>query len=305
MGSELRGVFAPIVTPFRPVDGEVDLPWIGRHIAYLRAHGCTGVIPCGTNGEAASLSVAERESVVDATLAAAGDMLVIAGTGASALSDAITLTRHAFSAGAAAVLVMPPFYFKRPAEAGVIDWCRRLIDAAVPSGGRLLLYHIPQTTGVPITDGLLEALHASHPQALYGIKDSTGDPAQGIHIRSTFPWLAYFVGNDHLIGAACRAGGHGSITACANVFPDLAGAVQAAAWTGGDVEAAQAILTEARTLLESYPLQPATKAALSEVAGLPPTAVRPPQVELTSEQRAKFLAVLREKLPLWRPERQG
>jgi 1-pyrroline-4-hydroxy-2-carboxylate deaminase len=58
--SDLRGVFAPIVTPFRPADGEIDLPWIPHHIAYLHAHRCTGIIPCGTNGEAASLSVEER-----------------------------------------------------------------------------------------------------------------------------------------------------------------------------------------------------------------------------------------------------
>ncbi len=301
MNTDLRGVFAPIVTPFRPADGEVDLPWLREHIAYLRQHGCTGVIPCGTNGEAASLSVAERQAVVETTMAAADGLIVIPGTGAAALSDAISLTRHAFACGASAVLVMPPFYFKRPADAGIIAWFQRLIDAAVPSGGRVLLYHIPQTTGVPISDGILEALHISHREALYGIKDSSGDPAQGEHFRAAFPWLAYFVGNDHLVGAACQAGGAGSITAAANVFPDLIAAVQAAAWRGGDVTTAQATLSEARRLLESYPLQPATKAALAWVAGLPPTAVRPPQIELTAGQHASLLAVLAERLPVWRP----
>jgi 4-hydroxy-tetrahydrodipicolinate synthase len=298
---ELRGVFAPIVTPFRPSDGEVDFWWLRRHVAYLREHGCTGVIPCGTNGEAASLSVAERQAIVETTMAAAGGLTVVPGTGAAALSDAITLTRHAFASGATAVLVMPPFYFKRPPEAGIIAWFQRVIDAAVPTGGRVLLYHIPQTTGAPISDGILQALHASHPEALYGIKDSTGDPAQGEHIRAAFPWLTYFVGNDHLVAAACRGGGAGSITAGANVFPDLVGAVQRAAWEGGDLEAAQATLSAARALLESCPLQPATKTALSEVTGLPPTAVRPPQIELTAEQRNAFLATLRSELPRWRP----
>jgi 4-hydroxy-tetrahydrodipicolinate synthase len=259
------------------------------------------VIPCGTNGEAASLSVAERQAIVETTMAAAGGLTVVPGTGAAALSDAITLTRHAFASGATAVLVMPPFYFKRPPEAGIIAWFQRVIDAAVPTGGRVLLYHIPQTTGAPISDGILQALHASHPEALYGIKDSTGDPAQGEHIRAAFPWLTYFVGNDHLVAAACRGGGAGSITAGANVFPDLVGAVQRAAWEGGDLEAAQATLSAARALLESCPLQPATKTALSEVTGLPPTAVRPPQIELTAEQRNAFLATLRSELPRWRP----
>ncbi len=299
----LRGVFAPIVTPFRLSDGEVDTPWIVRHLAYLRAHGLTGPIPCGTNGEAASMSIAERVQVLETVMAAAGDMPVIAGTGASALPDAIVLTRHAFSVGAAAVLVMPPFYYKKPPEAGVAAWYQRLFDAAVPAGGRVLLYHIPQTTGVPISDGLLRLLLASHGEVVYGIKDSTGDPAEGQRLRGAFPRLAYFSGNDHLVGEACRAGGTGSITAGANVFPDLVAAVQAAAWTGGDVISAQATLSAARALIESFPLQPSTKAALADVAGLPPTAVRPPQAELTAVQRAELRASLRANLPNWRPDR--
>lgn len=299
--SDLRGVFAPIVTPFRPADGEVDLPWIARHVAYLRAHGCTGIIPCGTNGEAASLSVAERMQVTEAARAAAGDLPVIVGAGAAALPDAIALTRHAYAHGAAAVLVMPPFYFKRPAEAGVAAWFQRLFDAAVPAHGRVLLYHIPQITGVPISDGLLNTLMASHGEIVYGIKDSTGDPDQGAHLRSTFAGLAYFAGNDHRVGEACAAAGAGSITATANVFPDLVAAVQQAAWTGCDFSAAQSRLSAARALLDTCPLQPATKAALAGIAGLPATAVRPPQVELTDAQQAELVAALRARLPEWRP----
>ena len=301
MPTDLRGVFAPIVTPFRPSDGEVDLPWIARHVAYLRAHGCTGVIPCGTNGEAASLSVAERIQVAEATLAAAGDMPVIVGTGAAALPDAVALTRHAFAAGAAAVLVMPPFYFKKPSDMGVAAWFQRLFDAAVPPGGRVLLYHIPQTTGVPITDGVLQALLASHGALVYGLKDSTGDAEQGAHLRQTFPQLAYFAGNDHRVGEACADGAAGSISAAANVFPYLVSAVQQTAWAGQDAAAAQAALSAARSLLEAYPLQPATKAALADVAGLALTAVRPPQVELSPAQRAELRARLLVKLPEWRP----
>ena len=301
MPIDLRGVFAPIVTPFRPTDGDVDLPWIARHVAYLRAHGCTGVVPGGTNGEAASLSVAERIQVAEAALAAAGDMPVIVGTGAAALPDAVALTRHAFTSGAAAVLVMPPFYFKKPSEAGVVDWFRRLFDVAVPSGGRVLLYHIPQTTGVPISDAMVQALLESHGAVVFGLKDSTGDPAQGTHLRQAFPKLAYFAGNDHLVGEACADGAAGSITAGANVFPDLVAVVQQAAWAGRDASAAQTVLSAARSLLEAYPLQPATKAALADVAGLPPTAVRPPQVELSPETRAELRARLLAKLPEWRP----
>jgi 4-hydroxy-tetrahydrodipicolinate synthase len=299
--TDLRGVFAPIVTPFRPSDGEVDLPWIAQHVAYLQAHGCTGIIPCGTNGEAASLSVAERIRVTEAAQVVAGDMPVIVGTGASALPDTIVLTRHAFATGAAAVLVMPPFYFKKPADAGVVAWFQRVFDAAVPPGGRVLLYHIPQITGVPVTDGILQPLLATHGELVYGLKDSAGDPEEGAHLRMAYPKLAYFAGNDHRVGEACADGAAGSITAVANVFPDLVAAVQQAVWAGQDVAAAQAKLSAARSLFETYPLQPATKVALTDLAGLPPTTVRPPQVELTPEARAELRTRLLAKLSEWRP----
>lgn len=294
--SELRGVFAPIVTPFRPADGEVDLPWIPGYIAYLHSRGCHGIIPCGTNGEAASLAVAERMAVAEAALAAAGPlaMPVVVGTGASALTDAIALTRHAFSMGADAVLIMPPFYFKKPADAGVAEWFRRVFDAAVPARGRVLLYHIPQTTGVPISDALLDQLLRTHGEVVYGLKDSTGDPAQLRHFREAYPQLAYFAGNDHRVAEACAAGGAGSITAGANVFPDRAAAAQHAAWSGVGAVEAQTQLSAARQALDLFPLQPATKAALAEIAGLPETAVRPPQVELTPNQRAQLRQVLKE-----------
>ncbi len=298
----LSGVYAPIVTPFRLTDGEIDHPWMAQHLAYLRAWGCHGVVACGTNGEAASLSVAERQAVLETVLGAAGPLAVLAGTGAAALPDAITLTRHAFAAGAAGVLVMPPFYYKRPPEAGLAAWYQRLCDGAGPPGGRVLLYHIPQTTGVPFTDSLLGALLASHGELIYGIKDSTGDPAEGQRIRGHFPQLVYFTGNDRLVGEACQGGAAGSITAGANVFPDLVAAVQAAVRSGGDVARAQATLSAARALLESQPLQPATKAALTEVADLPRTAVRPPQAELTAEQLADLHTGLRAYLPVWRPK---
>lgn len=294
--TDLRGVFAPIVTPFRLNDGEVDLAWIPGYVEYLSRRGCQGIIPCGTNGEAASLSVTERIAVAEASLAAARPlgMRVIVGTGASALPDAITLTRHAFSIGADAVLIMPPFYFKKPADAGVAEWYRRLFDAAVPRGGRALLYHIPQATGVPISDGLLDSLLASHGEVVYGLKDSTGDAGQLAHFRRAYPQLAYYPGNDHRVAEGCAAGGVGSITAGANVFPERAAAAQQAAWSGVGVEEAQAKLSAARKVLDMFPLQPATKAALAELSDLPETAVRPPQVELTTEQRAQLRRALKE-----------
>jgi 4-hydroxy-tetrahydrodipicolinate synthase len=300
--ADLKGVYAPILTPFRPEDGEVEYTWMARHLGYLRAHGCTGIVPCGTNGEAPSLSVAERMRVVETAIAAAGGMPVIAGTGAAALPDAVALTRHAFAAGANGVLILPPFYFKRPADAALAAWYQRLFDAAVPAGALVLLYHIPQLSAIPITNGLLELLMRSHGELIFGVKDSTGDPAELQRFRTGFPELIYYAGSDHRVAEACLAGGAGSISAWANVFPDLIRDVQQAAWIGHDPAAAQARLSEARRCIDPYPMQAAVKHAVRLVAGLPATAVRPPQAELTAPERASLSAVLASKLPDWRPE---
>lgn len=299
---ELKGVFAPIVTPLRPDDGDFDPAWMARHLAYLRAYGCTGVVPCGTNGEAPSLSVSERMQVVEAAIAAADGMPVIAGTGAAALPDAIALTRHAFASGADGVLVLPPFYFKRPSDAALAAWYQRLFDAAVPPGALALFYHIPQLSAIPITDGLLEILMRSHSEIAYGVKDSTGDPAELQRFRAGYPDLMYFAGSDHRVAEACLAGGAGSITAFANVFPDLVKAVQDAVWEGRDATAAQARLSEARHCIDAYPMQAAVKHAVHFTAGLPAMAVRPPQPELTEEDRSSLTATLLAKLPEWRPQ---
>ncbi len=289
-GDKLQGVFAPNVTPFDPVSGELDLAWMPPHLDYLRTHGCDGIVPCGTNGEAPSLSVAERMQVVETAIAAANGLRVIAGTGAAALPDAIALTRHAFAAGADAVLILPPFYFKRPSDAALAGWYQRLFDAAVPPGGRAMFYHIPQLSAIPITNGLLEILYASHGEVIYGVKDSTGDPAELQRFRTNFPRLAYFVGSDRLVAEACLAGGAGSISSSANVFPDLVQAVQRAVREGRDPAEAQARLSVARALTDGYPMQAAVKYQVHLRAGLPLTAVRPPQPELSEEEKAKLRA---------------
>ncbi len=301
IGDELRGVFAPNVTPLDPNSGELDLAWMPAHLDYLRTHGCDGIVPCGTNGEAPSLSVAERMQVVEAAIAAANGLRVIPGTGAAALTDAIVLTRHAFAAGADAVLILPPFYFKRPSDAALAEWYQRLFDAAVPPGGRAMFYHIPQLSAIPITNGLLEILYASHGELIYGVKDSTGDPAELQRFRTNFPQLAYFVGSDHLVAQACLAGGVGSISSSANVFPDLVQAVQRAVREGRDPAEAQARLSAARASLDGYPMHAAVKYEVHLWTGLPLMAVRPPQPELSEEEKAKLRAEFSAGLPAWRP----
>src|SRR6186997_2086841 len=125
----LRGICTAIITPFDR-DGTLTLGQLPAFLDFQRAHGIEGVVVAGTNGEGTSLSVDERMRLLEAVLAASGDMLVIAGTGAASLTDAKTLTKHAGEAGADAALVLPPFFFKNPSAQGVGEYFRRVMDVS-------------------------------------------------------------------------------------------------------------------------------------------------------------------------------
>lgn len=289
----LSGVFAASVTPFQAGSGQVDHAWIKEHLAYLRSHGCDGVVPLGTNGEGPSLGVAERKAVMETVLEHADGLAVVPGTGAASLADAVELTRFALEAGADSALVIPPFFFKNVSQAGVLAFCRRLCDQALSPGQRIMLYHFPQMSAVPIGDEVLAGLQESHPGCVLGLKDSSGDLASVRHWNERFPGLRVFAGSDTLASDAYRSGVAGTITAAANVVPHLVQAVRRAVLAGQDATAAQARLDAVRGWLGRYgSMHAATKHLLSIVAGLPPAAVRPPLVELTDAQRAELEALL-------------
>jgi len=78
---KLSGVFAANVTPFDPATLAIVPGWMSRHLAFLRAKGCNGIVPMGTNGEGPSMSVDERKAVIDMAMEAAQDLVVVPGTG--------------------------------------------------------------------------------------------------------------------------------------------------------------------------------------------------------------------------------
>ena len=287
--SALAGVFAANVTPFQPSTLAIDFAGLQRHLAYLQARGADGIVPLGTNGEGPALSLYERKAVIDAVMAAAGPLTVIPGTGCANLPETIELTRHALTAGAASVLVLPPFFFKTVTDRGVLAYYQRLCDAALEPGQAILLYHFPRLSGVAITDAVVSGLRTSHPGCLAGIKDSGGDLAHILHWNSRFPELRIFAGSDSLAASAFAGGCAGVITAAANLVPDLLQAVRRAVAAGDETAAAaaQARLSRVRGWLEQAPsMHAATKFLLSLFADLPISAVRPPLVDLDPAEQA-------------------
>lgn len=286
---EIKGVISAMLTPFTSDVGPVDYEWIPGYMRFLESGGLHGVLALGTTGEGPSMSIAERERVLDILLMHRGGLAVIAGTGSAALTDTITLSNYALDRGADAVLVMPPFYIKGPSEAGILSYYRALCDSLAPDA-KLMLYNIPQVTGVRITTGIIEGLLESHGAQLFGLKDSSGDWDNSKLLIDRYPQLKVYTGSDKLISKALAGGAAGAITALSSAFPKLARAVYDAHHGGGDVDAAQERLSALRGLIDPVNTPPALKAALAWTSELPETSVRLPLVALSDEEAAKLRA---------------
>ncbi len=286
---ELQGVFVAMATPFR-ADGRLAPEMVGEHLRYLEAGGLDGVLVSGTNGEGPAMSLGERLQLLSAVLAARGQLQVLMCSGCANLPDTIRLSREALALGADGLLIQPPFYFRAPAAAGVTEYYRRLLAALRP-GARVLLYHIPSVTSVPIAHETLRALRAEFPEVCYGLKDTGGDVAATAEYVRQHPGLRVFNGADGLVAAGRAAGCVGAISASGNVWPEAAVAVWRAR-TAEERAAAQARLDALRGVAEGLPPYAVTKALLVEVAGLAPRAVRPPLADLTDGERAQLRARL-------------
>lgn len=288
-------LFAASVTPFSAPNGAVDHGYIVRHLRWLEANGADGVAPCGTTGEGQSLSVAERMAIFDTVVQHRGRLRVFAGTGCAALSDTIALTRYAIERGADAAMVLPPFYFKNLSDAGLLAYYRALCDA-LPAGAKIVLYHIPPMSQIPISAAVIEGLRQSHPEMVYGIKDSGGEIGYLTDLTERFPWLRVYVGGPPLMAQALRAGAAGGIFAISNAFPAEIRALITAHTAGGDVESAQRKVTALNNTLKGYANPPAIKALLPYLADLPQASSRLPLVDLTPAQAEALWATARENL---------
>ncbi len=208
---------------------------------------------------------------------AGGDTALVPGTGCTNLPETIELSRFAVERGAAAVLVAPPTYYV-PEPGGVTDYYVRLLQA-LPDGARVVLYHIPGQTRVPIE---LSTIHALRGPKLAGIKDSGGDLVHAARLRSEFPELAILSGADAHVADAYAAGGPGVISATANVLPAEYEAIR-----GGD-PSPQPFVTAVRALADLGRRQSALKVMLSLVSGLPRSSVRPPLEDLGADAAAEL-----------------
>ena len=287
-----RGVFAAALTPLDSAL-EPDTSLFLAHCRWLLEHGCDGVVPIGTTGEGNSLSVRQRMALIEAVARSGIPMSrFIIGTGSCALADAVELTCAAVAAGAAGVLVLPPFYYKEPSEDGLARFYAQLIERVGDRRLRLYLYHFPQLSTVPITPGLIRRLLAAYPRTVAGLKDSSGDWPYSAKLLQEFPGFGVFSGSEGFLLANLRAGGMGCISANVNLTAPLAHKVFLA-WRDRQAEQLQKDLDEARLVLDKYPLPSALKCVMAAIGGNPGwNRILPPNQPLDEKQGQHLLASL-------------
>lgn len=291
----LRGVLAPVVTPFTK-ELAPDVPRFVRHCKWLLAHGCSGLAVFGTNSEANSLSAEERmmllEELVQSGVPAEK---LMPGTGCSALTDSVRLTAHAVKLGCAGALMLPPFYYKGVPDEGLFRNFSEVIERVADERLQVYLYHIPPVAQVPISLGLIERLLKRYPKIVAGIKDSSGDWSNTKAVLDAFGAQGFevFAGSEVFLLRNMRAGGVGCITAGANVNPHGIDKVYQN-WQSANADALQEVIDRVRNVLQSQAsMIPALKAAIAHYAADADwMTVRPPLVELTGAQQAAMVKEL-------------
>lgn len=273
-----NGVLAPMLTPFAD-DLTVSANRFVAHAHWLLGSGCVGLVPFGTTGEALSVATREREAALEALVAGGIDPgVLLPGTGVSNLPGAVHLTRHAVRLGCRAVMVLPPCYYKDPAPEGLFRHYAELVERVADDRLRIVLYHIPQVSGVGLPIDLVARLRLEFPDTVVGIKDSSGDWSNTQRLFG-IDGLTVYPGAELQLIDALDLGGPGCITATANVNAGPVAEV-IRLHTAGDREAAVSAhegVVAYRLLLQDYAAIPSLKRLLAQWHDDPVWAnVRPP-----------------------------
>ena len=281
------GSIPALVTPFR--NGSVDEVAFRRLVDWQIDQGSSALVPCGTTGEAATLTIAEHRRLIELTVKTArGRVPVLAGCGSNNSAHAIELTRNAKAAGADAALHVPPYY-NRPNQDGIYAHLAAVADLDLP----IILYNVPART---ITDIAVETLaKLSRLPNVIGVKDATGNlarvSAQRLACGQQFIQLS---GNDDMALGFNAMGGVGCISVTANVAPRLCAEFQGATREGrwDDALALQDRLYPLHAALFSDASPGPAKYALSRVRPGFPTEMRLPMTEPSAASKAAVDAAL-------------
>jgi 4-hydroxy-tetrahydrodipicolinate synthase len=288
MAKQLRGVFTALVTPFNK-DGSIDMGALDALVDAQIAGAVDGFVPCGTTGEAATLSAEERVSVINRVAKRATGRPVIAGTGTNDTRESIEHHKRAQGAGATHALVVTPYYNK-PTPEGLFRHYEAIARSAdLP----IVVYNVPGRTGVDMKPETVNRI-AALPHVI-GVKEATADLDRVALIRrGTRKDFALLSGDDGTTLPFVLLGGDGVISVASNVVPkDFSAMVHAG--LRGALDEARTLHEKMRDLFvalfwESNPIP--VKAGLV-MQGIVKENFRLPLCEMSPEPRKKLESVLR------------
>jgi 4-hydroxy-tetrahydrodipicolinate synthase len=286
------GVNAAVLTAMN-ADLSIDLDRMAAHCRWLLGNGCNGLAVLGTTGEANSLGFQERVELLEGLIARgipASKMLP--GTGTTALTDTVLLTKKAETLGCRGALLLPPFYYKNPSDDGLLAYFN---EVAQRVGGAisLYLYNVPQQSAIPFSVEFISRLLKANPGKFRGIKDSSGNYENGLSYVENFAKDGFevYAGDDTLLKPLLEKGSAGCITAASNVNCAI-GAQVYAGWNTAAGAAAHEVLAATRKAVIAVPLIPGLKALVARNTGDTRwNNIRPPHLPLTAtQQTALFTA---------------
>jgi 4-hydroxy-tetrahydrodipicolinate synthase len=285
----IKGVLPALITPFTK-DNEFDEEGLRQNIEFLIEGGVSGIVPCGTTGESATLSMSEHEHVIE-TAIECSTVPVVAGTGSNNTIEALELTKSAEDAGADAALLITPYYNK-PNDRGMIAHFRAISHAVdLP----IILYNVPSRTGINLKAEVVAEL--SQESNIIGIKEASGNLEQVTRIieLTQDENFVIFSGDDALTLPIMAIGGVGVISVVANVAPSLVVSM-VKAFQKGEMKEARDLHIELAPLiravfLETNPI-PIKKAV--ELIGLPAGALRLPLAPISTDNEKKLRTALND-----------
>jgi 4-hydroxy-tetrahydrodipicolinate synthase len=289
MQREVRGVITAMITPFK--NGEVDYESLEKFIEFQVSSGVDGLVPCGTTGEAATLSFKEHIDVIAFTVKKVnGRIPVIAGTGSNSTKEAIELARGARSAGADAHLSVTPYYNK-PTQEGLYLHFREIAEAVdLP----MIMYNVPGRTGVNMLPETVSRL-SQIPQII-GIKEASANLQQDAEIMEySKPGFLLLSGEDFVNLPVLSVGGAGTISVTSNIAPGLSGDMIRSFFKGDTLKAQKihiSLLPLHRAMfLETNPIPVKTAACMMGLIGS--LEMRLPLCGMKKENLEKLSAALK------------
>ncbi len=283
-----EGSYVAIVTPFK--NGKIDEEAYKKLIEMHLEAGTDGLVPCGTTGEASTLTMEEHIYMIELTVKLVNKkMKVLAGTGSNCTEDAIELTKEAEKAGADGALVVSPYYNK-PTQKGLYQHFKKIAESVnIP----IVLYNIQSRTAVNIT--MPTVVELAKIKNIVGVKEASGDLSQMTDVIRLCPKeFDVLSGDDALTLPLLSVGGKGVISVVANIVPkDVKEMIEN--FKKGNIKKTQEINLKLFPLIkamfiETNPIP--VKAALNIMGFISPE-IRLPLTEMEEENKKKLITAMK------------